>query len=143
VKVKLNVPPGGSEPEPNAPLSAVTVCIDGSSFVQIIFVPTFTVRVFGLKAKPTIAMLFGAVRGTLVAADVGAPEGPDVGTEVGTVGNVEEVVDVGVLADVDGAVPPHAARSITRQRASKHSRARDTVSGRVFCISLPLLQNYN
>ncbi len=103
----------------NAPLLAVTVWVTESLFVQLTFVPTFTVRDVGLKAKFAIEtllpVLVGAVVGVLVGAAVGAVVGVAVGAVVGAV--------VGVLAEVVVVVPPQAVRSTTRHRASRHSRA--------------------
>jgi cell shape-determining protein MreD len=117
VKVKLKVLPGVRGPELNAPLSAVTVWVTVSLFVQLTFVPTFTVRDVGLKAKflidTLLPVLVGAVVG--VGVGVGAMVGALVGVAVGTV--------VGVLAVVVVVVPPQAARSTTRHRASRHSQA--------------------
>ena len=102
-----------------APLLAVTVWVTVSLFVQLTFVPTFTVRDVGLKAKFAIdtllPVLVGAVVGVLVGAAVGAVVGALVGVAVGAV--------VGVLAVVVVVVPPQAARSTTRHRASRHSQA--------------------
>lgn len=119
MKVKLKVLPGVRGPELKAPLLAVTVWVTVSLFVQLTFVPTFTVRDVGLKAKFAIdtllPVLVGAVVGVLVGAAVGAVVGALVGVAVGAV--------VGVLAVVVVVVPPQAARSTTRHRASRHSQA--------------------
>ncbi len=119
MKVKLKVLPGVRGPELNAPWSAVTVWVTVSLFVQLTFVPTFTVRDTGLKAKFLIVTLLPVLVGAVVGVGVGAAVGAVVGVGVGAlVGAV-----VGVLAVVVVVVPPQAARSTTRHRASRHSQA--------------------
>jgi hypothetical protein len=115
VKVKLKVLPGARGPELNAPLLAVTVWVTVSLFVQLTFVPTFTVRDVGLKAKFAIVTLLPVLVGAVVGVGVGALVGAAVGAVVGAA--------VGVLAEVVVVVPPQAVRSTTRHRASRHSRA--------------------
>jgi len=80
-------------------------------FVQLTFVPTFTVREAGLKAKFAIDTLLPVLIGAVVGVLVGAA----VGVAVGAV--------VGVLAGVVVVVLPQAARSTTRHRASRYSQA--------------------
>ena len=109
MKVKLKVLPGARGPELNAPLSAVTVWVTESLFVQLTFVPTFTVRDAGLKAKFAIDTLLPVLVGAVVGVGVGAV--------------------VGVLAVVVVVVPPQAARSITRHRTSRHSQALVAIGG--------------
>jgi len=84
-------------------------------FVQITFVPVFTVRAVGLKAKFAIETLLPVLVGAVVGVLVGAVVGALVGAAVGAA--------VGVLAEVVVVVPPQAVRSTTRHRASRHSRA--------------------
>ena len=115
MKVKLKVLPGARGPELNAPLSAVTVWVTESLFVQLTFVPTFTVREAGLKAKFMIVTLLPVLVGAVVGVGVGAVVGALVGVAVGAM--------VGVLAVVVVVVPPQAARSTTKHRASRHSQA--------------------
>ena len=115
MKVKLKVLPGARGPELNAPLSAVTVWVTESLFVQLTFVPTFTVRDAGLKAKFAIDTLLPVLVGAVVGVGVGAVVGVGVGAGVGAV--------VGVLAVVVVVVLPQAASSTTRHRASRHSQA--------------------
>jgi hypothetical protein len=124
VNVKLF--PGDSSPELKAPWSAVTVWVTVSLFVQDTFVPVFTVRVAGLKAKFIISTLFPVLVGPVVGVLVGAV----VGVLVGAV--------VGVLVGAVVVVPPQAARSTRRPAASRHSQAFVVVGIWVFCISLPL-----
>ncbi len=144
-----------------APLSAVTVWVTVSWFVQITFVPIFTVRAAGLKAKFAIETLLpvlaggvvgvgvggvvGAVVGVgvggVVGAVVGVAVGAVVGVAVGAVVGVAVGAVVGVLADVVVVVAPQAARSTSRHRASRHSQAPRVVGAEVFCITLPLLQD--
>ena len=137
MKGKLKVLPGARGPELKAPLSAVTVWVTVSWFVQITFVPIFTVRVAGLKAKFAIKTLLPLLAGAVVGVGVGGVVGAVVGVAVGAV--------VGVLADVVVVVvvvvAPQAARSTSRHRASRHSQAPRVVGAEVFCIALPLLQD--
>jgi hypothetical protein len=115
VNVKLKLFPGERSPESNAPWSAVTVWVIESLFVQVTFVPVFTVRLAGLKAKFIIVTLLPLPLGVLVDAVVGVAVGAVVGVFVGTV--------VGVLVDaVVVEPPPHAARSTRRPAASRHSQ---------------------
>jgi len=123
VKVKLKVLPGVRGPELNAPLSAVTVWVTVSLFVQLTFVPTFTVRDTGLKAKFLIETLLPVLVGAVVGVGVGAVVGVGVGAVVGALVGVGVGAVVGVLAVVVVVVPPQAARSTTRHRASRHSQA--------------------
>jgi len=116
VKVKLKLLPGERSPELNAPWSAVTVWVTVSLFVQVTFVPVFTVRLAGLKAKFMIVTLFPVLVGVLVEAVVGVAVGAVVGVLVGAA--------VGVLVDVVVVEPPpQAARSTRRPAASRHSQA--------------------
>jgi hypothetical protein len=133
VKVKLKLFPEMRSPELKAAWSAVTVWVTESLFVQVTFVPVFTLRVTGLKAKFLIETLFPVLAGVLVGAVVGVLVGAVVGVLVGTV--------VGVLVDAVVVVPPQAARSTRRLTASRHSQA-FVVGVYVFCIFLPLLQCY-
>ena len=79
MKVKLKVLPGARGPELNAPLSAVTVWVTVSFFVQLTFVPTFTVREAGPKAKFAIETLLPVLVGAGVGVGVGAAVGAAVG----------------------------------------------------------------
>ena len=103
VNVKLKLFPGERSPELNAPWSAVTVWVTESLFVQVTFVPVFTMRLAGLKAKFIILTLFPL----LVV--------PFVGVLVGAV--------VGVLVGVVVVAPPQAARSTSRPAATRHNHA--------------------
>ena len=47
LKVVVNVPPGGMEPEFQAPVSELDVCVVESVFVQVTDEPTATVTGFG------------------------------------------------------------------------------------------------
>ena len=115
MKVKLKVPPGDRGPELNAPLSAVTVCVAVSLFVQVTFVPVFTVSDVGLKAKFARETLLPVLVEAVVGALVGAAEGAVVGAFVGAL--------VGVLAEGVAAVPPQAANNTSKHRASRQSQA--------------------
>ena len=70
--MKLYEAPGLSAPLSNAPLLLVTVWTTLSLFVQVTFVPTFTVVWLGLNAKFCIAM-----RTALEGAGEGAGDGAD------------------------------------------------------------------
>ena len=85
-------------------------------FVQVTFVPAFTMRVAGLKAKFIIVTLSPVLVGVFVAAVVG------------------------VLVGAVVVVPPQAARSTRRLAASRHRQAFVVINVWVLCISLPLLQ---
>lgn len=99
----------------NAPWSAVTVWVTASLFVQVTFVPVFTVRLAGLKAKFIIVTLVPLLVGALVDAVVGVAVGAVVGVFVGTA--------VGVLVDaVVVDPPPQAARITRRLAASRHNQ---------------------
>ena len=111
VNVKLKLLPGSRSPELNAPWSAVTVWVTVSLFVQVTFVPVFTVRDAGLKAKFIIVTLLPLALGVLVDAVVGVAVGAVVGAVVGV------LVDVVVVEP-----PPQAARSTRRPAASRHSQ---------------------
>jgi hypothetical protein len=116
LNVKLKLLPGERFPESNAPWSAVTVWVTVSLFVQVTFVPVFTVRLAGLKAKFIIVTLLPLTLGVLVDAVVGVAVGAVVGVFVGAV--------VGVLVDAVVVEPPPQAASSTRRPAtSKHSQA--------------------
>jgi hypothetical protein len=118
-----------------APWSAVTVWVTASLFVQVTFVPVFTVRLAGLKAKLIIVTLVPLLAGVLVDAVVGVAVGAVVGVFVGTV--------VGVLVDaVVVEPPPQAARSTRMPAASRHSQTFVMKNAWDFCMSLPLLQCY-
>lgn len=117
----------------NAPPSAVTVWVTLSLFVQVILVPTVTVRLCGLNAKLAMETLFAPPDGTVVGAGIGALVGAAIGAVVGAGAGalvgvaVGAVVAVGVGAVVGVAVgavvgvavgvevlavdggPPHAA----------------------------------
>lgn len=134
MKVKLKVFPGARAPELNAPWSAVTVWVKLSLFVQVILVPTFTVRLAGLKAKLSIVMLFPL----LVVAVVGVSVGTLVGVGVGVGAVVGAVVGTGVGLL---AVPPPQAVNRTRKLiASKQDQTFVAIDGRFFKITLVLLK---
>ena len=84
-------------------------------FVQVTFVPTFTVRVAGLKAKFMIVMLLPVLVVVVVGAVVGVLVGAVVGVFVGT--------GVGVLVGADVVVLPQAARSTRKLTANRHNQA--------------------
>lgn len=86
-------------------------------FVQVTFVPVFTVRVVGLKVKFMIETLFPVLGGAVVGVLAGAV----VGVLVGAV--------VGVLVGAVVVVPPQAARSTRRPTASRHSQVFVVVGG--------------
>ena len=115
--VKLKLFPGERSPELKAPWSAVTVWVTVSLFIQVTFVPVFTVRDTGLKAKFIIVMLFPLLVDPVVGVLVGAV----VGVQVGPV--------VGVLVGVVVVVPPQAARSRRRPAVSRHSQAFVEING--------------
>ena len=73
MNVKLKLFPGESSPELNPPWSAVTVWVTASLFVQVTFVPVFTVRLAGLKAKFIIVTLVPLPVGVLVDTVVVEP----------------------------------------------------------------------
>jgi hypothetical protein len=130
VNVKLKLFPGERSPELNAPWSAVTVWVTESLFVQVTFVPVFTMRLAGLKAKFIIVTLVPLPLGVLVDAVVGVAVGAVVGVFVGA------VVAVGVDAVVVEP-PPQAARSRSRPAASRHSQTCVVKNAWGFCMSLP------
>ena len=115
VNVKLKLLPGESNPESNAPWSAVTVWVIESLFVQVTFVPVFTVRVAGLNVKFIIVTLLPVLAGVVVDAVVGVAVGAVVGVFVGI------AVGVGVDAVVV-VLPPQAARSTSRPAINRPSR---------------------
>ena len=104
MKVKLKLFPGERSPELKAPWSAVTVWVTVSLFVQVNFVPVFTVRVSGLKAKFMIETLFPVLVDVLVGAVVGVLVGAVVGVLVGAVVGVLVGSVVGVLVPGDCTV---------------------------------------
>ena len=123
VNVKLKLFPGERSPESKAPWSAVTVWVTVSLFIQVTFVPVFTVRVAGLKAKFIIVTLFPLLVGVLVDVVVGVFVGAVVGVFVGA------VVGVLVGAAVVVVPPPQAARSTRRPAASRHSQTFVVING--------------
>lgn len=90
-------------------------------FIQVTFVPVFTVRVTGLKAKFIIVTLFPLLVGVVVDAVVGVLVGAVVGVFVGTV--------VGEFVGAVAVVPPQAARSTRRPAVSRHSQAFVVING--------------
>ena len=133
VKVKLKLPPGGTG-ELNAPWFAVTVWVTLSWFVQVILVPTLTVRLLGLNEKFIIVTLFPPPLVAVVGVGVGV--GLAVGVAVGAVVGV-------VLVPVVAGAPPHAARVSTRPTVKRNSRAVKMVDALCFCIVGALLSFYN
>ena len=123
VNVKLKLFPGERSPESNAPWSAVTVWVTVSLFIQVTFVPIFTVRDTGLKAKFIIVTLFPLLVGVLVDAVVGVLVDAVVGVFVGA------VVGVFVGEAVVVVPPPQAARSTRRPAASRHSQTFVVING--------------
>jgi hypothetical protein len=123
VNVKLKLFPGERSPESKAPWLAVTVWVTVSLFIQVTFMPVFTVRVTGLKAKFIIVTLFPLLVGVMVDAVVGVFVGAVVGVFVGT------VVGVFVGAAVEVVPPPQAARSTRRPAASRHSQTFVVING--------------
>ena len=81
--MKLKVLPWLSVWLPKAPLSLVTVCGAPSLFVHVTFVPAFTVRFAGLKAKPEMLAETGEGVGAGVGVGVGAGAGVGVGVGAG------------------------------------------------------------
>jgi hypothetical protein len=98
--VKLNVPPAGSVPESNAPMSLVTVCAMESVFVHVTAVPAATVIGFGANA---LLPLFSAPDGVVTALP--EPEPP----VAGGVGLGDDTVELPL---------PHAAASVRLMIAS-------------------------
>ena len=123
VNVKLKLFPAERSPESNVPWSAVTVWVTVSLFIQVTFVPVFTVRDTGLKAKFIIVTLFPLLVGVVVDAVVGVLVGAVVGVLVGA------VVGVLVGAAVVVVPPPQAARSTRRPAASSHNQTFVVING--------------
>jgi len=136
VKVKLKLLPGVRSIESKVPLIAVTVWVTLSLFVQVTLVPTLTVRLFGLKEKFIIEMLF-----PLLGAVVGV--GFVVGVAVGAVVGVAVGAAAGVVPPVLVGEPPQAASVSKRLAANRQNQAFEMMVAMCFCIVVPLLKFYD
>ena len=125
----MNVFPGGTPFESQAPWSAVTVWVTLSLFVQVTLVPFTMVNVAGLKEKLAILTL-GALPLGEVAAGVCVKVLPDgVGTLLAGV-----AVAVGFVAPLVVVLPPQAARRARKVRMTRQNPAFLKMMEIVFCI---------
>jgi hypothetical protein len=100
VKVKLKDVPGLTVAELQTLVSLVTVWATVPVFVQVTVSPTLIVRLFGWKAKSTIATLGPVGVGLMVLVGVGVKVGPVVGVRVGVLVMAGVMVGVKVSAMV-------------------------------------------